>query len=313
MQKEEFQFLSADKRTQIHAVKWIPDDGEYTAILQITHGMQEHIDRYEEFAGYLNRQGVLVVGNDHLGHGDSVYDASEYGYFTKENPSDALVADMHTLREIIQKQEPEKPYFMLGHSMGSYMLRKYITIHPEALRGVILVGTGSMPDRTMKLGMNICRFLGKVKGWHHKSRLVKKLSYMGPYKQYDLTGADKENSWLSKETAVVEAFYNDPRAGFDFTVNGYYGLMEAVYYDNQPEHIAKIPRRLPIFLVSGDQDPVGDMGVGVKKVYRQYEQAGLYDITWKLYENDRHEILNETDRYNVYEDIYAWMCVRETT
>ncbi len=313
MIKEDFGFLSADKKTQIHAVKWMPDTREWTAILQITHGMQEYIERYQEFAGFLTDRGFLVVGHDHLGHGESVYDENAYGFFTEQSPSDTLICDMHTLRTIVQKENPNIPYFMLGHSMGSYMLRKYITLHNDHLRGVIIVGTGSMPDAAMKLGMKICRFLGKTKGWHYKSRLVKRMSYMGPYQQYDLTGKDIGNNWLTKDLQLVEKYCRDPKCRFDFTVNGYYGLMEAVYYDNQPENIAKIPKKLPLFLISGDKDPVGDMGVGVKKAYKQYEAAGLLDITWKLYEDDRHEILNELNRKDVYEEIYAWMCVRKTT
>lgn len=312
MKKEDFRFESADKKTQIHAVKWMPDTGEWAAILQITHGMQEHINRYQEFAEYLTDRGFLVVGHDHLGHGESVCDENAYGFFAEQSPSDTLISDMHTLRTIIQKENPDIPYFMLGHSMGSYMLRKYITLHHDHLRGVIIVGTGSMPDATMKFGMKLCRFLGKIRGWHYKSPLVKRMSYMGPYQQYDLTGKNIANNWLTKDIQLVEKFYADPVCGFDFTVNGYYGLMEAVYYDNQPENIAKIPRKLPLFIVSGAKDPVGDMGKGVKKAYKQYEDAGLSDITWKLYENDRHEILNEVDRKDVYEDIYAWMCVRKS-
>ncbi len=312
MIQEHFSFLSADGKTQIHAVKWMPDTREWSAVLQITHGMQEYIERYQEFAGFLTDHGFLVVGHDHLGHGDSVSSPEDYGYFTEKNPSDTLVSDMHTLRSMVQKENPSLPYFMLGHSMGSYMLRKYITMYPENLWGAIIVGTGSMPDATMKLGMKLCRMFKTLRGWHFKSRLIKKLSFAGPYQQYDVTGQNIENNWLTKDLKIAEKYYQDPKCAYAFTVNGYYGLMEAVYYDNQPENIAKIPKTLPIFLVSGEKDPVGDMGAGVKKVYHQYQAAGMEDITWKLYENDRHELLNELDRREVFEEIYAWMCVRKT-
>lgn len=310
MRQENFWFLSEDKKTKIHAVKWMPDCGEYKAVLQITHGMQEYIERYREFAEFLTDRGILVAGHDHLGHGESVSAPAEYGYFTEKNPSDTLIADMHEVRKQIQKENRKCPYFMLGHSMGSYMLRKYITRYPKHLSGAVIVGTGSMPDGQMKFGMGICRLLGKVHGWHYKSPLVKKLSFMGPYRQYDLTGNKIENNWLTKDINIAGKYYKDTKCRFDFTVNGYYGLMEAVYYDNQPRHIAKIPKTLPMLLVSGDKDPVGNMGKGVKKVYRQYQEAGLLDLTLKLYKDDRHEILNETDRRDVYEDIYAWICGR---
>lgn len=307
MRQENFQFLSADKKTKIHGVTWLPDHGEYKAVLQITHGMHEYIERYREFAEFLTDRGILVAGHDHLGHGESVSSPAEYGFFTEKNPSDALIADMHAVRKRIQKEHRTCPYFMLGHSMGSYMLRKYITRHPGHLSGAVIVGTGSMPDGQMKMGMGICRFLGMVRGWHYKSALIKKLSFMGPYRQYDLTGKKIENNWLTKDIEIAQRYFKDAKCRFDFTVNGYYGLMEAVYYDNQPGHIAKIPKDLPLLLISGDKDPVGNMGKGVKKAYRQYREAEIADLTLKLYKNDRHEILNETDRRDVYEDVYAWI------
>ena len=128
-----------------------------------------------------------------------------------------------------------------------------------------------------------------------------------------MTGKNPQNSWLTKDTEIVTKYYNEPRCCFKFTLNGYLGLMEAVLYDNQMDNVQKVPKKLPLFLVSGEDDPVGDCGVGVKKVYDMYKEAGLLDITYCLYENDRHEILNETDRDKVYADILSWMRVRITT
>ena len=156
MIQEDFQFLSADKKTTIHGMKWLPDRECTKAVLQITHGMQEYIGRYTEFAQFLAGKGIAAVGHDHLGHGDSVASPSEYGYFTDSRPSDTLIKDMHTVRKQIQKEYKDLPYFMLGHSMGSYMLRKYITKYPKHLSGAVIVGTGSMPDVLMKAGMGIC-------------------------------------------------------------------------------------------------------------------------------------------------------------
>lgn len=313
MKEEKFTFLSADGKTQIHAVKWMPDDGKYEAILQITHGMIEYIDRYRAFAEFLCTNQFMVTGHDHLGHGDSVNSKEDWGYFAEENPSDILIEDMHTLRTMIQKENEGVPYFMLGHSMGSYMLRKYLTIHNDNLRGAVIMGTGCVPDGITKFGLKVCEFLAKRYGWHHRSRLVEKLSFGAPYRKYDMTGKNPQNSWLTKDTEIVTKYYNEPRCCFKFTLNGYLGLMEAVLYDNQMENVQKVPKKLPLFLVSGKDDPVGDCGVGVKKVYDMYKEAGLLDITYCLYENDRHEILNETDRDKVYADILSWMRVRITT
>lgn len=308
--EEQMSFLSKDGKTTIHAVKWMPENGEYKAVLQITHGMIEYIERYKPFAEYLNEQGYLVVGHDHLGHGASISTEDDWGFFEEKNPSDTLVEDMHQLREKIQGENPNVPYYMLGHSMGSYMLRKYLCIHGEGVSGAIIMGTGSMPDATMKLGLFFCKVIGTFFGQHHRSRFLQSLSYSKPYKKFDLYGKDHTNSWLSKNVENVRQYYADPRCTFLFTVNGYRGLMEAVLFDNQMEHVRRVPKELPMFFVSGADDPVGDLGEGVKRVYSLYKEAGLTDITYKLYENDRHEILNETDREQVYADIAAWLNVR---
>ena len=141
MNKNEFYYLSADGKTQIHAVEWIPDV-KPKAILQIAHGVTEYILRYEQFAEYLVEKGIMVVGNDHVGHGESVVSKADWGYFMEDTPSDALVEDMNTLRSVVQKENKGVPYFMFGHSMGSYMLRKYLTLYNDDLRGVVFSGTG---------------------------------------------------------------------------------------------------------------------------------------------------------------------------
>ena len=307
--EEQMTYLSANGTTKIHAVKWMPEDGKYKAILQITHGMIEYIERYHEFAEYLTERGFMVVGHDHLGHGASVKDETEWGYFA-ENPSDTLVADMHRLRMAVQGENPGVPYFMMGHSMGSYMLRKYLCLHGENLSGAIIMGTGCVPDGTTKFGMTLCRVMARFRGWNYRSRLMQKLSYSKPYHKFDLYGKDYTNSWLTKDTEHVKKYYSDPRCTFVFTLNGYLGLMEAVYFDNQMENIKKVPKDLPVFMVSGADDPVGDLGEGVKKVYHMFKEAGVDDLTYRLYETDRDEILNETDRDQVYADICAWMSVR---
>ena len=146
MRVENFTFLSSDGETNIHAVRWIPDDGQYKAILQITHGMVEYKERYEPFAEFLTQNGFMVVAHDHLGHGESVISKDDWGYMADENPSDTLVEDMHTLRRMVQSDNPDKDYFMLGHSMGSFLIRQYIELHGKGLSGVIIMGTGSQPE-----------------------------------------------------------------------------------------------------------------------------------------------------------------------
>lgn len=308
-----FTFLSNDGKTAVHAVKWSPDSGEYKAILQITHGMVEFIERYAPFAEFLTKNGYMVVGHDHIGHGQSVASQEDWGYFCEGNPSDVLVADMHKLRTLTQEENPDVPYFMLAHSMGSFMLRKYLAFHNENLRGAIIMGTGFIPGNMTNLAMKLTAIVTKLRGARHRSKLIQSLAFGADYKGFDMTGEKPEDSWLTKDVDIVNQYYNEPRCSFMFTVNGYKGLFEAVNFSCNPENAALIPKKLPLFIVSGDKDPVGGLGKGVMVVYEMYKDMGILDLTYKLYENDRHEILNELDKQVVFEDLLAWMNVRIDT
>jgi len=308
-----FTFLSNDGKTAIHAVKFTPDSGEYKAILQITHGMVEFIERYATFAEYLTANGYMVVGHDHLGHGQSVESKEDWGYFCEGNPSDIVVADIHKLRTLTQEENPEVPYFMLGHSMGSFMLRKYLAFHNENLRGAIIMGTGFIPGNMTNLALKLTGIVAKFRGSKYRSKLIQSFAFGADYKGFDMTGEKPEDSWLTKDVDIVNQYYNEPRCTYMFTVNGYKGLFEAVNFSCDPENAARLPKKLPLFIVSGEQDPVGGLGKGVMQVYDMYKDAGIQDLTYKLYENDRHEILNETDKQVVFDDILAWMNVRIDT
>ena len=308
-----FTFLSNDGKTAIHAVKWLPDSGEYSAILQITHGMVEYIERYAPFAEFLTSKGYMVVGHDHLGHGQSVASKEDWGFFYEGKPSDTVVADMHKLRTLIQEENPDTPYFMLGHSMGSFMLRKYLCLHNDNLRGAIIMGTGFIPGNVTSLALGLTKLIGKIRGLKHRSKFIQGLAFGADYKGFDMTGEHPENSWLTKDVDIVRKYYQTPECTFMFTVNGYQGLFEAVNFSCDAENAKLIPKKLPLFIVSGDQDPVGGLGKGVKDSYYLYQNAGVQDLTYKLYENDRHEILNETDKQVVFEDLLAWMNVRIDT
>lgn len=309
--KEIFTFLSSDKKTKLHAVKWMPESGEYTAILQIAHGMIEYVERYEEFACYMANRGYLVVGHDHLGHGESVESPEDWGYIADKNGARHMIEDMNKLRLMTEKENPGLPYFMLGHSMGSYLLRRYLTEYGKGLAGALVVGTGSVPDIATKAGMLVIRCIARFKGWRYRSKFVENLLFSGAYHKFSMDGKDLERSWLTKDVEIAAKYYKEPRCTFHFTLNGYDALIKTVYYDNQAKNTAKIPKELPIILLSGADDPVGNMSKGVLLVKKQLKEAGIKDLTCKLYENDRHEILNETDRDVVYRDILKWCEVRK--
>lgn len=305
--REEFSFVSADGRTKIHGVRWRPE-GQPRCAVQLVHGMMEHIDRYAGFAEFLNGHGVLVVGHDHLGHGDSVTSPDEMGYFDRDNPCGVLLEDMHAVRLLVQKQNPGLPYFMLGHSMGSYLLRKYLVLHGEGLAGAGILGTGYVPPAVAGVGLGVCRAVALFRGWHHRSSLLVKLTMGGgAYKHFDSTGKEPARSWLTRDVAVVERYARDPRCGVPFTLNGYRGLLQAVRFSCRPANIEKLPADLPLLVISGEQDPVGDLGTGVRKVDAMIRAAGVRDVTLKLYPEDRHEVLNELNRDEVYADIYDWL------
>ncbi len=305
MKKRTFHFLSADKQTQIHAVKWEPGQGEVKGILQISHGMVEYVERYAEFAEYMAGKGFMVVGNDHLGHGKSVESEECWGYFAPKRGSDIVVEDLNHLRKIIQKECPGVPYFMLGHSMGSFLLRKYLSKYGSGLQGAVIMGTGSQSNAALALGKLICRSLALVRGWKHKSKLVESVA-MGSYNK-KFRGEGAANSWLTKDKEIVTAYNSEPRCCFKFTINGYYTLFDTIHYINQPANIKRVPKNLPLLFVAGEDDPVGNYGAGVKSACESYRRAGVRDITCRLYPGDRHEILNELDRDKVYKDIFKWI------
>lgn len=299
-------YPSADHETEISVKIWQDKEVEPKAIVQITHGMLEHKERYNRFAEFLASNGFLVCAHDHLGHGESITSEEKLGFMTIHHPSDVLVEDMDRLRRIMQKQYPNLPYIMLGHSMGSYLLRQYLSIHGYGLSGAIIMGTGYEGVMAPKFALAMIKVLARIFGWDHRSNLMQKMTYTPSYREFDLTGKDKEKSWLTKDLDIVEKYWADPKCTFVFTLSGYKGLMEAVYQTAQTKNIRKIPKELPMLLVSGANDPVGDLGEGVKKVYEKYQKAGL-QVNIRLYENDRHEILNELDYELVYAEILEWI------
>lgn len=305
MKKEEFTYDSRDNITKIHAIRWVPQKGEIKGVIQIVHGMVEHIDRYDEFARFLTEKGFVVVGNDHLGHGESINDEKNRGYFCKKDGATVLVRDVHRLKKLTQKAFPGKPYFILGHSMGSFITRKYMMEYGKGIDGAIIMGTGSKPDWLLSLGIGFTRVLTMIHGENYRSNYINNRAF-GSYNKRFLP-ARTSHDWLTKEAAKVDEFEQDSRNDFIFSLNAYETLFRIIKYIQKEENFENVPRELPLFLVAGEDDPVGDFGEGVKKVYEQYKKLGYQNIAMKLYPEDRHEILNETDREIVYQDISNWV------
>ena len=262
--RDEFYFPSKDGNTEIHTIEWKPE-GEVRAVLQICHGMVEYIKRYDEFAQFLCEKGFYVVGNDHLGHGKSVQSKSEYGFFEKKYGNACVLGDIHTLRQRTVKKYPETPYFMLGHSMGSSLLRQYIQMYGNGLSGVVLMGVVTDHRRSSLLFVKqLCRLMAAVRGWHYRSRMVDELvtgSFNKKFKP-SVTRAD----WITSDKEHLDAYVTDPLCSFMFTVNAYYSMMAGMLGMQKKENISMIPKSLPVLYVSGSEDPVGKFGKGVRKV-----------------------------------------------
>ena len=301
--KKEFTFLSNNNETNIRAVEYIPEQ-KIVAILQIAHGMVEFIDRYEDFANYLNSKGILVVGNDHLGHGGSVNSKDEWGYFSKNGNEDVL-NDMHNLTIITKEKYPDLPYFLLGHSMGSFFAREYLGRYGNELSGAIIMGTGMEPLYKLKSGMFLCKALALILGWKHRSPLVNSIAFGSYNKKFE--PARTKVDWLTKDEKIVDWYLNEERCNFVFTLNGYYNMFKCIANLHDKNLLNNIPKDLPIIFVSGEDDPVGTFGKEIVRTVESLIEVGIENIDIKLYPNDRHEILNELDKDQVYQDIYNWM------
>ena len=297
--RNEFYFPSKDGKTQIHAIQWIPE-GEVKAVLQIAHGMVEHIERYDDFASYLAEKGVYVTGHSHLGHGKSMVNSEKMGYFAASDGNECVIRDIHSLRTMTQEQYPETPYFMMGHSMGSFLLRQYLGRYGKGLSGAIIMGTGDQPNVVVNAGKLVCKVLAAWKGWEHRSGFVNGLVIGGFEKKMG-------KGWLSRNEENVKTYTKDPLSGFVFTLNAFYHMFDGMSKMNTQEQKGKIQKDLPMIFVAGSEDPVGANGKGVEAVYRRYQKKGAKNVSIKLYEGDRHEILNELDKKVVYEDILKWM------
>ena len=300
MEKREFFFRSCDGVTKIHAMEWIPD-GEVRAVLQICHGMTEHIRRYDDFASYLAERGFCVAGHDHLGHGQSVQGEEYYGYFHETKGNACVIGDIHKLRYWIKKQYREVPYFMLGHSMGSFLLRQYLTCESAGLAGAVIMGTGYHSVPEVMAGQALCRAIAVFKGWKYRSRLVNAAGFGGFNRRF--MPCETEMDWLTADKRKRDEYIEDPHCGFIFTVNGYYHMKCL----QKRKNIDKIRKDLPLLLISGEDDPVGAFGKGVRKVHKEYAKAGIADTELRLYEGKRHELLNEKGRMQVYADCLQWM------
>ena len=303
---QEIYYPSSDGKTNIHACIW-PAQGECRAVLQIIHGMAEYAERYAHFAQYLNGFGITVCAEDHLGHGKSVANESAYSYFAERKGYEPVLEDIRALTEIIKPRFDGVPYFIMGHSMGSFFCRKYISLYGAELAGAIIMGTGYKNPVVTGSAKLMTRLVALFKGWDKQSRFIDGLAFGSYNKKFE---QNTTFDWLSRNPDNVDKYISDELCGITFTCNAFFGLFSILGEACKAGTFNATNANLPIYLVSGSDDPVGDFTQGVVKVYEGYQKAGVKDVTLKFYRNARHEILNEDCAPRVYEDLRDFILSR---
>lgn len=303
MKKYTEKIASTDSKNNLNVIIW-ETEKEPIGVLQIVHGMAEYIDRYDNFAKYMTEHGFNVIGHDHLGHGHSVSDERDYGFFAEENGDKIIIEDMHSITQYAREKWEELPNFILGHSMGSFCLRQYLTKYSNDIFGAIIMGTGWIPSAAALLGKTIATNTCKSKGSHTVNPLLIKLT-LEPYNK-PFAPARTNCDWLSRDEKQVDLYVNDKLCGFDFTAGAYKDFFTVLEKIAKNRQLIGMRKSLPILITSGSVDPVGGKKA-CEKLNAQYKRCGIDDVTLKLWENDRHEILNELDKSDVYDYICTWL------
>ncbi|MGB7817812.1 MAG: alpha/beta hydrolase [Ornithinibacter sp.] len=302
MQSTTTTVTTADQ-TSLYIHRWLPE-GRPKAVVQVAHGMAEHSARYARLAEALTAAGYAVYAHDHRGHGATASKA-DHGYFADSGGWDTVVADLRAVTRLAQEENPALPVFLLGHSMGSFLARSYVIEDSRDLAGVVLSGTGGDPGALGKVGLGLAKAESRLRGGRHVSPMLDKLTF-GKF-----NAAFKPNrtefDWLSRDDAEVDAYIADDLCGNVFTSGFFVDLFGGVASINNARNVARVRRDLPVLLIAGDKDPVGDNGKGPRAVADQYRKAGLTDVTCTLYPGARHEIFNETNRDEVTADVVAWL------
>ncbi|MFO7842063.1 MAG: alpha/beta hydrolase [Fidelibacterota bacterium] len=295
-------YFSTDDGVDIAFICWLPDEKPLASV-QIAHGMAEHAARYEEFAGYLCKNGIAVYANDHRGHGKTAGSLDNLGYFADESGWIKVVTDMRRLTKIIRKDYPEAPVFLFGHSMGSFLARTYITLYDD-IHGVILSGTGTQDTLSIAAGRALAVFHRLLYGEKKPSKFFDNLSFGSFNKAFENEG---ELAWLSRDKEKVKKYREDPYCGFVCTVGFFQDLFYGLHYISGKKHNLWVRITLPVLIMSGSNDPVGNFGKGPEKVAEIYRDLQLEEVDVKIYEGARHELTNEINRKQVYKDIYNWI------
>ncbi len=301
MQRETF-FLTMDDGVKVFVRTWTAVT-QPQGVLQIAHGMAEHSERYEQFAQFCNEQGFIVVASDHRGHGQTGKETGVMGYFARKNGFDRVVDDLHVIHTWLQEHYPDLPILLMGHSMGSFLARRYLQKY-EAPPGVILMGSSGDPGFAVKIG-KVVASLQMTKDPTKPSKLLDTMAF-GPYIR-SVQNPQTKFDWLSRDPAEVQKYMADPLCGFVCSSGFFYDLFSGLQKIHDPRLINEMQKRTPILVVSGDADPVGNCGAGIAQFVGQLKKHGLKNIEIKLYPGARHELLKELNKDDVMQDILHWL------
>ena len=296
-------YKSADGLTTIHAKAFVPLTN-ITAIIQVSHGLGEVAELYTRFGNMMSANGIMVVVQETLGNGNSVIDSNHYGYFSDVNPEHILVEDMHSLVELIKKDYPQVPYFILGFSMGSFILRNYLFKYSNEINGAIIAGTTSYNNFLSHLFKLLINISTLAHGKAYASRTINNIMVGRRHKKFSST---KKLAWLTKTPEYIEMFNKDPRLNIRYTNNADKAIVNLIIKQNSKKEIAKIDKNLPIFIISGADDPISKNGKKLYRVQNQYRKAGITDIKLKTYNKLRHAVICESDNNVVLNDILQFV------
>lgn len=300
----DFYYESSTGKNQIHARICTPD-GAPRGIVQIAHGIAEHINRYEDFMRFLAENGFVAVGNDHLGHGKSIARLEEQGIFAEKDGWNYVVEDMKKLREQVTEQFPNLPYVFFGHSMGSFLTRTFLILHPDLYDAAILSGTGHQSPALVNGGYLSAELMTKLKGPRSSGQALNDMAFGSYCKRIENPRTPFD--WLSRDSETVDRYIADPLCGFVCKTSLYRDMMGGLKFLTNQKNINRMNKDAPIYFMSGAEDPVGDYGAGVETAYKAFCRAGLKDVMIRLYPGGRHEMLNEINRNDVMQDILNWL------
>ena len=296
-------FFPVRNHTRIHCCQWIPE-GKVRGVIQIVHGIAEYGARYDELANVFTKQGFVVVAEDHMGHGGSISEEIPQGCFAEGWLT--AVSDTYRLLCMTKEEYPDVPYFIYGHSMGSFMTRTLLYTYPDAgLSGAVISGTGWMSPMVLKTGRAVCRMEVKKRGANNTSPLINKLMFGSYNKGFDNPRTPVD--WLSRDEKEVDKYIADPLCGFDASIGLAYEMLGGMLMNQDKKNLDKMPKDLPVLFVSGDADPVGSNGKGVRLAFEAFQKIGMKDVSLKLYPGGRHEMHNEINRTELHADVLSFL------